>query len=160
MIILGIDPGYERLGIGLVQSQPGRKDEIIFSTCLVSERKDKFEDRLWFLATTIEKIIKKYKPDLVAVEKIFFSSNQKTAILVAEVRGMITYLARKFNLPIINLTPLEIKSSVTGYGQASKDQVKKMVELLLKPTKTFKYDDEIDALAIALTGFIHKNRLG
>ncbi len=152
MKILGIDPGYDRLGVAVIESGAGKKDALLFSTCLTTSKDDDFTERLWQLAEAVEKIIKKFSPDIMALEKIFFSTNQKTAIKVAEVRGVISYLARQFNLTLINLAPLEVKLAITGYGQASKDQVKRMVELMISETRSIKSDDEIDAVAMALAG--------
>ncbi|MEK7584907.1 MAG: crossover junction endodeoxyribonuclease RuvC [Patescibacteria group bacterium] len=152
MKILGIDPGYDRLGVAVIESVAGKKDTLLFSTCLTTDKDDEFSERLWQLAQAVGKIIKKYSPDILALEKIFFATNQKTAIKVAEVRGVISYLARQFNLTLINLAPLEVKLAITGYGQASKDQVKRMVGLMIKETGSIKSDDEIDAVAMALAG--------
>lgn len=153
MRIIGIDPGYERLGVAVIEATNGQREKIIFSACLTTARTLTFEERLIRLAGRFEKIVERYRPEIMAMEKIFFTNNQKTALAVAEVRGAITYLASKRHLRVINLTPLEVKTTITGYGQASKDQVKNMVERLLriKPGGG-RQDDEIDALAIALTG--------
>lgn len=150
MIILGIDPGFERLGCAVVKKS-ARNEELVFSTCLISKRKLPYEERLFFLGQELEKIIKKYKPDIAAVEKIFFFKNQKTALQVAEARGIILYLATSHNIPVKEFTPLEIKIALTGYGRAEKMQVQKMVEKILKIKKMPNSDDEIDAMAIAVT---------
>ena len=152
MKVLGVDPGYDRLGLALIEKTTGGSEQVIFSTCLTSSRTDDFDGRLLFLVNEIERAIKKYRPELLALEKIFFASNHKTAIAVAEVRGAILYLAKKLKIPVLNLTPLEVKSTVTGYGQADKTQVKFMVQKLLHLAGPIKQDDEADALAIALTG--------
>lgn len=152
MKVLGIDPGYDRLGIALIEKTTTGAEKVIFSTCLTTSRTLDFSERLLFLINEIERVIKKYRPDLLAIEKIFFISNQKTAMTVAEVRGAILYLAKKLKVPVINLTPLEVKSSIAGYGQADKAQVKFMVQKLLRLAAPIKQDDEADALAIALTG--------
>ncbi len=150
MIILGIDPGYEKLGCAVLEKS-GKKENLVYSDCFVSDRKLRQEKRLLFLGKKLETIINKYKPDILAIEKLFFFKNQKTAIKVAEACGMILYLAAQKNIPVQEFTPLEIKMSLTGYGRAEKFQVKKMVEAILKIDKTIKEDDEIDAIACALT---------
>lgn len=157
MKILGIDPGYERLGVAIIETTKARRETIIFSTCLTTPRTLTFEERLIMLAEQFEQIVERYRPEILAMEKIFFANNQKTALAVAEVRGVITYLACKRRLRVINLTPLQVKNSVTGYGQASKDQVKNMVERLLALKPGGRQDDEIDALAIALAGLARAN---
>jgi len=152
MRVLGIDPGYDRLGLAVIEKTARGPEKIILSTCLLTSRRLSFEERLYDLAGKIESVIKKRRPDFLALEKIFFTANHKTAIAVAEMRGAIIYLAQKFKLPVINLTPLEVKSAVAGYGGADKKQIKQMVKKLLNCDGEFEFDDEADALAIALTG--------
>ncbi len=152
MKILGIDPGYDRLGLALVERSTQQNYKIIYSVCLTSPRGEVFEQRLYHLINQVEKIIEQHRPDLLALEKVFFASNRKTAMAVAEVRGALLYLAHRLKVPVISLTPLEVKMALTGYGQASKEQVKYMVERLLGFKKKRSWDDEVDALAIALTG--------
>lgn len=149
-IILGIDPGYERLGVAIIENKD--KPVLLFSECIRSEKKDDFSDRLFKIISELEKIILKYKPDLLSIENLFIVKNQKTAMAVAEVRGAIKYLAKKNKIKIVELAPSEIKFSITGYGQASKDGVYKMISrMLILPDKKI-LDDEIDAMAIAISG--------
>jgi len=150
MIILGIDPGYERMGCAVLKKE-NKRDELIYSTCLRTDKKLAFEKRLLSLGKELEKIIKKYKPDVIAVEKVFFFKNQKTASKISEVRGMILYLAAAKKILLKEFTPLQVKMSLTGYGRAEKQQVQKMVRNILKIKTALKQDDEIDAIAIALT---------
>ncbi|MBI2097983.1 MAG: crossover junction endodeoxyribonuclease RuvC [Candidatus Vogelbacteria bacterium] len=152
MKILGIDPGYDRLGLALIERSAQQNYKIIYSACLTSPRGEIFAERLYHLVTQVATIIKQRRPDLLALEEVFFASNRKTAMAVAEVRGALLYLARQLKVSVINLTPLEVKMAMTGYGQASKEQVKYMVERLLGFKKKRSWDDEVDALAIALTG--------
>lgn len=150
MIILGIDPGFERMGCAVLEkSSAGEK--LIYSTCLISSRNDAHEKRLLVLANGLKKIIKDFKPGIMAIEKLFFSANQKTALKVAEARGVALLLAAENNLKVVEFTPLEVKMAMTGYGRAEKDQVRKMVLAMLKIDARKKLDDEIDAIAIALT---------
>lgn len=150
MIILGIDPGFERMGCAVLEkSSTGEK--LIYSSCLVSSRNDAHEKRLLHLAKGLKKIIKDFKPDTMAIEKLFFSANQKTALKVAEARGVALLLAAENNLKVVEFTPLEVKMAMTGYGRAEKDQVRKMAQAMLKIDGKGKLDDEIDAIAIALT---------
>lgn len=150
MIILGIDPGFGKLGCAVIKKTKG-KEEVIYSCCFTTDKKTPYEERLLFLAKKIDKILKKFKPDVLVMEKVFFSKNQKTAIQVAEMRGIILYLAISKNIPVKEFTPLEVKMALTGYGRAEKDQVQKMVEAITRIKKVPKNDDEIDAIAIALT---------
>ena len=149
MIILGIDPGFERMGCAILEKSPGG-EKLIYSDCLVSSRGDAHEKRLLVLAEGLKKIIKKFKPDAMAIEKLFFTANQKTALKVAEARGVALLLAAENNLKVFEFTPLEVKMAMTGYGRAEKDQVRKMAQVMLKMSESKKLDDEIDAIAIAL----------
>ena len=161
MRILGIDPGYERLGIAILEkSNADKKEKLIFSTCFKTSQVLSFEERLLLLGKEIHLIIKKYKPEVLAIEKLFLTSNQKSAMHVAETRGVILYEAIKAGLKIFEASPGEIKLATTGYGKADKEQVIKMVKLLIDmPSKvqsnlnTKDSDDELDAIAIGLTAF-------
>ncbi|HRZ30197.1 MAG TPA: crossover junction endodeoxyribonuclease RuvC [Candidatus Paceibacterota bacterium] len=158
MLILGIDPGYDRLGVALIKKEKG-KEELVYSDCFLSSKKDTLGERLLMVGDKLEKVIKDYKPDSVATEKLYFTVNQKTAMAVAEARGVISYLSAKYKIPLFEYTPPEIKLTVTGYGNANKKQVTEMVPRLINMTKEVKYDDEYDAVAIALTHLaIHPNR--
>ncbi|MEK9183709.1 MAG: crossover junction endodeoxyribonuclease RuvC [Patescibacteria group bacterium] len=150
MIILGVDPGFDKMGCAVL-SKTNNKDELVYSTCIITNRKDAHEKRLLFIGEKLKKIISKYKPEIIAVEKIFFTTNQKTALKVAEARGIVLYLAALRHAPVVEFTPLEIKMAITGYGKADKEQVKKMVKAILKTEKIPEIDDEIDAIAVALT---------
>lgn len=152
--ILGIDPGYDRVGVAVLEKQNG-KEVVLFSDCLQTSVKLEFAERLFLVGTELEKIIKKWKPATLAVENLFFTANQKTAMRVAETRGMIIYLGQKNSLEVKEFTPLEVKMSVSGYGKADKKQVTEMVCLLTKMNKKVKYDDEYDAIAVALTCLAH-----
>lgn len=150
MIILGIDPGFERMGCAILEKN-SFGEKLIYSSCLISKRTDTHEKRLLGLYLELKKVIKDYSPDTMAIEKLFFSGNQKTAIKVAEARGVAMLIAAENNLNVFEFTPLEVKMAMTGYGRAEKDQVRKMVLAILKMNDSKKLDDEIDAIAIALT---------
>ncbi len=149
--ILGIDPGFDRLGVCIVDKD-GTKESLIFSTCITTNRKETFEERLLSIGNELEKILQQYSPHELAIETLFFTNNQKTIITVAEVRGICIYLSHKYKASIYEYSPPQIKSAITGYGKATKDDIALMVPKILKqplPSKTL--DDEIDAIAIALT---------
>lgn len=150
MIVLGIDPGFGRMGCAVL-NKTNNKDSLVYSTCIITSGKDSHERRLLAIGGKLKEIISRYKPDIVVVEKLFFTTNQKTAIKVAEARGVVLYLAALSNVPIVEFTPLEIKMALTGYGRADKKQVKKMVQAILKDARMPETDDEIDAIAAALT---------
>ena len=152
MRIIAIDPGYERVGIAVLEKGSG-KEELLFSECFKTLTTEKHEDRLRLIGEEIEKIIKEYKPEALAIETLFFKTNAKTAMKVSEARGVILYEAAKNNLKVAEFTPLQIKVAVTGYGKSDKEQVIFMVEKLIKITQPVKYDDEYDAIACGLTYF-------
>lgn len=154
MIIIGIDPGYERLGIALLEKNKGdKKEKLLYSDCFKTSAKIPFEDRLLFLGKEVERLLILYKPQGLAIETLFFQNNQKTAMRVAEVRGTILYLAKAYNLSIQEFTPLQVKVAVAGHGHGDKQQVSDMVINLVVIEKEIRHDDEYDAIAIALTGF-------
>ena len=150
MIILGIDPGFERMGCAVLEKN-SLGEKLLYSSCLISKRTDAHEKRLLCLYVGLKKIIKEHSPDTMAIEKLFFSNNQKTAIKVAEARGVAMLIAAENNLKVVEFTPLEVKMAMTGYGKAEKDQVRKMVLAILKIDGADKLDDEIDAIAIAIS---------
>lgn len=154
MRILGIDPGYERLGVAVVE-KINNKEVVLHSECFKTSASLSFNERLLLLGDKIESICEEYKPDTLSIETLFFTTNQKTAMHVAEARGVILYIASKKNMRIFEATPLQIKIATTGYGKADKKEVMKMVKMLVKIDKDKTSDDELDAIAIALTGFAH-----
>jgi crossover junction endodeoxyribonuclease RuvC len=154
MRILGIDPGFERLGISILEKTPKDKSEsLVFSECFKTSAKLNFPERLFLIGNEIEKIIKKYKPDVLAIETLFLTTNQKTVMHVAEVRGVIIYKCAKAGLKIFEASPPQIKIATTGYGKADKKQVTRMVKMLVKMDNSKESDDELDSIAIALTAF-------
>jgi crossover junction endodeoxyribonuclease RuvC len=157
MRILAVDPGYEKMGVAIIEKELG-KEVLVFSECFKTSRENPPHERLCALGKEIERIIDEFKPKALAIEKLFFTDNQKTAMRVSEARGIIIYEAVRANLSIAEYTPLEIKVAVTSYGRSSKDQVKFMVEKLIKIGKTIKEDDEYDAIALGLTYFAREKR--
>ena len=154
MRIISIDPGYERVGIAVLEKQvKSAREKLLYSDCFQTSSKTPFAERLKLIGMEIEKIINKYKPKTMAVESLFFNSNQKTAMLVAEVKGALKYIALKNKLQVSEYTPLQIKIAVTGYGRGDKNQVTIMVKNLIEIKKEIKYDDEYDAIAVGLTYF-------
>lgn len=149
-LILGIDPGYGRLGYAILKKTPN-KEELLDYSCIETESTENYTERILKIASKVEKLIKKYKPEVLAIEKIYFNKNQKTALMVSEIKGIINYLAAKNNMKIKEYTPLEVKNAVCGYGKATKEQVKKMVKMLVNLEKKPKYDDTYDAIALCLT---------
>jgi crossover junction endodeoxyribonuclease RuvC len=151
MRIISIDPGFERVGIAIIEKSVKGKDALIYSECFKTKASTPFYERLLLIGKEVEKVIKKYKPKALAIEKLYFEKNQKTAMNVAEARGVITYSAIKYSLKIFEYTPPQIKIAVTGYGKASKDMVMRMVPKLIDIKTVTNSDDELDAIAIGLT---------
>jgi crossover junction endodeoxyribonuclease RuvC len=154
MIILGIDPGTKRVGYGLIEKD-GSKIKFLKAGIL------KIESPLPFNLLEIEKelsnLIKKFNPEILVVEKIFFMQNQKTGIEVAQARGAILLSALKNKIKIIECAPNEVKSAVSGYGFANKKAVEKMVKLILNKPDLNVIDDAMDALAMAIFGISYSN---
>jgi crossover junction endodeoxyribonuclease RuvC len=150
MKILAIDPGFGRCGVAVLEGS-GANAALIYSACIETAAGEEFSDRLLFVANEVIRLIEAYTPETIAIEELYFTNNAKTAIHVAEVRGMLMYLAASRELPLVEYNPLAIKIALTGYGRATKEQVTKMVEKLVKlPQKTMR-DDEYDAIALGLT---------
>lgn len=155
MKILALDPGYGRCGMALVETGPRGSSILIDSTCVVTDATMPFEERLATVVAEFRVWITRHRPDVCAFERLYFTKNQKTAMRVAEARGAFLLTARESGLPIHEFGPGEIKVAVTGDGRASKQQVITMVERLVRPGKHIRYDDEYDAIAVALTAGAH-----
>lgn len=149
MKILGIDPGYERLGIAVIEKKGGT-ETLLHSECFKTSAKKPFTERLNEIGGATENALTRFKPDALAIENLFVSNNQKTAMRVGEVRGVILYLAASRDIPIYEYTPLQVKNAVTGNGKSDKRQVASMVRRLIRIEKDIEHDDEMDAIAIAL----------
>ncbi len=148
MRILGIDPGTSRIGYGLIESGADLK---ALDFGLLELSKIKSSSALLEIANSFSKLLNTTKPEAVSIEKIFFTKNQKTAISVAEARGVISLLVLQKGLPLYEYGPREVKQAVTSYGLADKRAVKKMVCQILSLTDIKGPDDVTDALAIAIT---------
>lgn len=149
--VIAIDPGYERMGIAVIEKKGAQKEDLLFSECFKTPATITHDKRLALLGQEIKKIIKEYEPTDMAIEELFFSNNQKTAMRVAEARGVIIYEASLKEITVYEYKPVEIKIAVTGYGKSTKDQVTSMVKRLIKIPAKVKIDDEFDAIAIGLT---------
>jgi crossover junction endodeoxyribonuclease RuvC len=150
MRVLAFDPGFERLGVAVVEKTK-RGETLLYSDCVHTAKNLPFEKRLHLLGETAEDLIALWKPECVALEHVFFEKNAKTAINVAGVRGMLAYIAVSHKLPLYEYTPLEVKVAVTGYGKSDKRAVGEMVKRLVSIPAKKRLDDELDAIAIGLT---------
>lgn len=149
MIILGIDPGIATVGYGLIETD-GYRHKMI-DTGVIETPPGLFVDqRLEIIYNDLNDLIKEYDPTEVSIEELFFNTNSKTAIGVAEARGVILLCCRKNNLTIAEYTPIQVKNAVTGNGRAEKIQIQEMVKTILKLNRIPKPDDAADALALAI----------
>ena len=149
-IILGIDPGFGRVGYGIIKKNEKGDWKSVAFDCIETSAKKSFVERLAEIHEALEYIIKKYKPTRMAVEKLFFFKNVTTAIEVGQARGVILLTAVENGLPVDEFTPLQVKQAMTGYGRAEKSQMQKLVAMLLGMKEKIKSDDAADALAVAL----------
>ncbi len=150
MKVLAIDPGYGRCGMAVLE-RSGVKDILLHSECVETSAKADFSVRLRQVVDACEHLIKTHRPDCLAMEKLFITKNQKTAMKVAEVRGAILSAAAGALVPVTEYTPGEVKSAAAGWGGADKKQVATMIHALVKIEKAIKHDDEYDAIAIGIT---------
>lgn len=151
MKILGIDPGYDRLGIAVIEKFPKTKDILLYSECFQTSAKEEMYERFLKIGKEVGKVIKEMRPDALAIETLFITKNQKTAMRVSEARGIIIYEALMSKVPVFEYTPMQIKVAVTSDGTSDKTRITKMVSMLIEVPKKDTKDDEYDAIAVALT---------
>jgi len=146
--VLAIDPGFDRIGVAVLD-----KDTVLFSTCIETNRKQPHEERLLTIGETVRKIIKKWQPQRLAIETLFFNQNTTSAIKVAEARGVVLFEAATAGLKVFEYGPQAVKIAVTGYGKADKAAINGMVRKLVTIPKSTakKLDDELDAIAVGIT---------
>ncbi len=149
MIILGIDPGYAIIGFGVISNCNGKIQTLGYGAVTTAPNLD-MNTRLSIIYDELTQIILKYNPSCMSIEKLYFTTNQKTALAVAQARGVILLAGKKNNLDIFEYTPLQVKQAVVGYGKATKAQVISMTASILNLKSTPKLDDTADALAIAI----------
>ena len=142
MVILGIDPGTTRIGIGVIKKDKNKTSCLYYG--LIKQPSPAL------ITSEISELIRKYRPEVAAVEKIFFFKNQKTIISVSEMRGVILAALAVNGIPITEFTPLQVKQAVSGYGRSGKSQVELMVRVILGLNQEIKPDDAADGLAIAI----------
>ncbi|HCR71569.1 MAG TPA: crossover junction endodeoxyribonuclease RuvC [Anaerolineae bacterium] len=150
-LALGIDPGTATTGYGFVRLMPDGELSAVAFGIISTSKDDSASARLEIIFDELNKLIKKYKPETAAVEKLFFARNVTTGIAVGQARGVVLLSLQKADIETFEYTPLEVKQAVVGYGGADKKQVQEMVRALLQLDKIPKPDDAADALAIAIT---------
>ena len=148
--VLAFDPGFERLGAAVVERTLG-KEHLLHSACFHTSPKLSFEERLLLLGKEVSGLITKWEPHMVAIEDVFFENNAKTAMQVAQVCGVLKYIALSHNVSLAHYSPLQVKVAITGYGKSDKPAVAQMVGRLVPLPARKRLDDELDAIAIGLT---------
>lgn len=149
-VILGIDPGFGRCGYAVL-SRDGDEHRLIAAGCIETPAAMPYHERLHEATERVAALLRVHRPDALAIERLFFNTNQKTALRVAEVRGAVLHLAVRAGIAVYEYTPAELKIALTGYGKADKLQVQEMVKVLLKLPASLYPDDAADAAAAALT---------
>ncbi len=149
MRILGIDPGFAIVGVGVLDYEGNRFKVVDYGAITTQAGEDMF-DRLKKIYDELTEILRRVKPDAMAIEELFFNSNQKTAINVAQARGVLVLAAKNCGIPVFEYTPLQVKQAVVGYGRADKGQVQQLTKAILNLETVPKPDDTADALAIAI----------
>jgi crossover junction endodeoxyribonuclease RuvC len=157
-IILGIDPGIADTGYGIIEKDKSGNLSCLGYGSIKTKAKTELANRLEIINKELTKVIKEFKPKLIAVEQLFFCKNVKTALIVGQARGVVMLTARQNRISLVEFTPLQVKQAVAAYGRASKMQVQKMVKLLLNLKELPKPDDAADALAIAICA-AHSNKV-
>lgn len=150
MVVIGIDPGVEKTGVGIVKNE-GKEITLLYHTLIKTSNKLSQDLRLKEIYESLSKILDKFNVDCAVIEKIFFAKNVKTAISVSEVRGVLLLLCALKKIPIYEYTPLQVKQALSGYGRAKKDQIKKLLSILLSTNEKFESDDVTDGIALAIT---------
>ena len=149
MIVIGIDPGLATVGFGVLRTENGKITPISYG-CIRTSADKQTPQRLLEIFTEITSLFEKYEPEVIAVEKLFFSKNVTNALSVSESRGVIFLAAQQKNIPIFEYTPNQVKQAITGSGSADKKQVQEMIKRLLDLVEIPKPDDAADGLSIAL----------
>ncbi len=148
--VIAIDPGFGRCGVAVLEKASGTH-ALLYSTCIETPARAPFGERLKTVAETCQKLIAEYAPAHLAIESLFFNSNQKTAFQVAEVRGALLFVAAQSEIEVFEYTPAQVKSATTGWGRADKKAMAQMLHATVHIEKPVTHDDEYDAIAIGVT---------
>jgi crossover junction endodeoxyribonuclease RuvC len=148
--VLSVDPGYDRVGFAILERDV-HKNRVLYSDCFRTARGMPFYKRLLSVGDEMERLMAAYQPRVVALEKLYFASNQKTAIAVSEARGVFLLIAARHGCALYEYTPLQVKNAITGNGRSDKQHVTKMLAHLVALEARPRYDDEYDAIAVGLT---------
>jgi crossover junction endodeoxyribonuclease RuvC len=153
MKIVAVDPGIEKVGYAVLEREVGRKTSLLASAMIKTSKKDPQEVRLKVIFDQFSTVLDLYKPDKLVIEQLFYFKNAKTVITVAQAQGVVMCLGAHFNLPVLQLTPLQIKQALTGYGRADKQSILKMIKFEIGNEIQVADDDESDAIACGLSYF-------
>ncbi len=154
MKVLAVDPGYDRLGVAVIEKQNG-KEVLLYSCCIETDKQQNLDTRIHSAGKAFAELLQIHTPQAVGIESLFFNKNQKTAIGVAQMRGVIMYLTHEAGAVMYEFTPQEIKVATTGYGKSDKQAVIAMVKRLVQNTPKTALDDEYDAIAVGVTTLAH-----
>ncbi len=154
MIVLGLDPGIERLGYAVLQLE-GQNITVLSYGLISTTAQTPKPMRLSQIWHDLITLISRFQPEIMAIESLIFAKNVKTALTISEVRGILQLAAAENNLKLLEFTPLQVKTRLTGYGKADKKQMQNAIRVILSLQETPKPDDVADALAIALCGAYH-----
>ena len=154
MRVIGIDPGYDRLGVAVIEKQDGH-ETVLFSTCIETNKQHTLPQRHKVIGDALQEILQEHQPDLLGIETLFFNKNVTTAIGVAETRGVVLYLAQVAGCHVCEVSPQQVKIAVTGYGKSDKQAVWTMVKRLARNVPETALDDEYDAIAVGIAALAH-----
>lgn len=149
-LVLGVDPGYERLGLAIVR-RTKNGEELVASSCARTPKEMPLPERIGLLAAEVAALITEHTPDALAMERIYFSRSRSTAMGVAEVRGMLETIAAQHHLPVFEYSPQQVKLAITGYGASDKKAIASMLPALINIPTGRRLDDELDAIAVGVT---------
>ena len=155
MKIIAIDPGYDRVGVAILEKPESGKELVVYSTCITTDRKSDFYTRLKDVQEKLTVIINEYNPEIMVMEELFFANNSPTALHVAEARGIIAGIALRKNVAVREIHPNHVKIAITGHGAEKKTDILWMIPKLVDITTDGKLDDELDAVAIGIAFFAH-----
>jgi crossover junction endodeoxyribonuclease RuvC len=158
MKIIAIDPGYDRVGVAILEKNDPARESLVFSTCITTDKKSSFYDRMQFVQQEITSLITLYHPELLVIEQLYFAKNTKTALQVSEAKGIIVGTVLLKNIPVVEIHPNHIKIAITGYGAAKKEDILFMLPKLIDFDEKKRLDDELDAIAIGVAYFAHHKK--
>ena len=153
--VLALDPGYERLGIAILERDERRKEVVLHSECFRTSAELPFAERLALIGARLTEVIAQFAPTDLAIETLYFAKNQKTALSVAEARGVLLYVASSNGLGVYEYQPSAVKIAITGHGMSDKKQMMSMIPRLVQIPHAIKHDDEFDAIAVGITHLAH-----